>query len=162
MIVEGKSDEEIANRHFSTWIIHRRAFAEYRTLMKPDRDWKSDVFIYWGDTGTGKTRAVYEAEADLWIATDNSLNWFDGYTGQEAVLFDDFVSIKNEKFGFLLRLLDRYPMDVPVKGGFTKWLPKRIYFTSNLRVEDWFMGVSAASQSALRRRITDTVHFCAV
>lgn len=35
--------------------------------------------------------------------------WFDGYCGQEVVVFDDFRPWWC-RFDYLLRLLDRYPM----------------------------------------------------
>lgn len=88
------------------------------------------IWIY-GPTGTGKTRYVFDREDlnDLWLASVN-LQWFDGYTGQQAVLIDDFRG-NFCSFHSLLRYLDRYPMRVPVKGGFTVWKPTRIYITSS-------------------------------
>ncbi len=158
-IVDGATDLELADSHFGQWVFHRRAFNAYRQLLDGRRNFASEVHVYWGDTGTGKTRKVHDAEADLWTASDNQLVWFDGYQRQPAVLFDDFVGCKNSKFGFLLRLLDRYPMQVPVKGGFVNWAPKRIYITSNLDPRNWFLGVTAAQELALRRRFTSVTHF---
>lgn len=90
-----------------------------------------DVTWIYGPTGTGKTRYVFENEdlSNLWLASVN-LKWFDGYKGQEAVLIDDFRG-NFCRFHSLLRYLDRYPMDVPIKGGFAVWMPKRIYITSS-------------------------------
>lgn len=150
---------DIADSHFEEWLKFNKAFNHYRLLRAPRREWVTEVIVYYGPTGTGKTRKVHEEEKDLWVATDNTLKWFDGYENHEAVLFDDFVSIKNTKFGFLLQLLDRYGMHVPVKGGFVNWAPKRIYFTSNLPVEEWFTGVTHQQFQALKRRITKSVQF---
>lgn len=87
------------------------------------------TWIY-GPTGTGKTRFVFEEEKreDLWIASV-TLQWFDGYDGHPAVLIDDFRA-SYCPYHHLLRFLDRYPMPVPVKGGFTDWSPIRIYITT--------------------------------
>lgn len=82
----------------------------------------------WGPTGSGKTRRVVEAEEDLWISP-GELKWFDGYTNQKAALFDDFRA-NHCSFNYLLRLLDRYPLKVPIKGGFVDFVPERIYVTS--------------------------------
>lgn len=158
-IDDGADDNMIAESHFSQWVIHRRAFTEYRALRQEKRTWEPTVVVLWGDTGTGKTRHVYAIEDELWVAADNQLEWFNGYCGQDAVLFDDFVGCKNNKFGFLLRLLDRYPMSVPIKGGFVNWKPKRIYITSNLDPRCWFFGVTDQQQAALRRRFTRVTHF---
>lgn len=86
-----------------------------------------EVHWLWGETGTGKTRRVYELEPDVYVVPMN-FDWFDGYVGQEAVLFDEFRA--QIPMYQVLRLLDRYPMNVPVKGSFTPWVPKRIYITS--------------------------------
>ncbi len=162
LIHDGIEEEKLAEEHFSTWVIHRRAFREYRSLRSMPRNSPTEVYVFWGDTGTGKTQKVYGLEEDLWVAPDNQLNWFDGYSGQEAALFDDFVGCKNAKYGLLLRLLDRYPMQVPVKGGFTNWRPARVYITSNLPPEGWFFGVSELQRAALRRRLDSVEHFVTV
>jgi hypothetical protein len=155
LLDQGATEGHIADNYFSKWCIYRRAFRDYRLLKSVDRDFKSEVYIYYGDAGTGKTRAVFEKESDLWVAVDNQLNWFDGYSNNVAALFDDFVGCKISKFGLLLRLLDRYKMVVPVKGGFTNWAPRRIYITSNLHPDDWFLGATEAQKCALNRRITE-------
>lgn len=159
LIDDGHTIVDVAEECFAVFAKYERALRSYALMKATKRNWVTEVFVYWGTTGTGKTRRVHDQEEDLWVACDNQLRWFDGYEGQEAVLFDDFVSIKNEKFGFLLQLLDRYEMRVPVKGGFVNWSPKRVYFTSNLRFDEWFTGVSPSSFDALKRRITRCIHF---
>lgn len=156
---DGGRVADLAQDHFSLWLFHRRGFAEYVQLKRRSRDFKSMVTVLHGDTGTGKTRWVFENEPNLWISGDNGFSWFDGYDGHEAALFDDFTGVAPSKFGFLLKLLDRYPMKVPIKGGFVEWIPKRIYFTSNLPVEEWYTGVTDVQISALMRRIDHVKHF---
>lgn len=152
-IVSGASRREVSERYFSTWVIHRRAFGEYRSMLAPRRNTPSEVFVFWGSTGVGKTRRVVDAEPGLWISPDNSLTWFDGYEGQDAVLFDDFVGCPRGQIDFLLKMLDRYPMNVPIKGAFINWAPKRIYFTSNLPPEEWFPDLNPLRFAALLRRL---------
>lgn len=117
-----------------------------------------DVHIYYGDTGSGKTRAVYDKESldDLYVHPGG--HWFDGYDGQDAVLFDDF-SGSCFPISYFLKILDRYPMTVPVKGGFVNWKPRRIYVTSNLNPTEWYSGAHIEHQRALRRRFTHVIHF---
>jgi len=159
LIDQGKSLSIVADECFSVFLRYPKGLQQYASFKSVKRNWVTEVYVYYGKTGTGKTRAVHTKEASLWVAVDNSLCWFDSYSGEEAVLFDDFISVKNQKFGFLLQLLDRYAMQVPVKGGFVPWIPKRIYFTSNLPVDEWFTGVSPESLRALRRRITEEKEF---
>lgn len=130
-IKDGASPLEIAESHFSQWCIYRRSFGEYRRLLNAPRARpRIRVFVLWGRPGTGKTRYVYHRAPAVFPVPTTDLSWFDGYCGQADVLFDDY---RGEGSGsFLLRLLDIYPLQVPVKGGFVAWTPERIWITSNL------------------------------
>lgn len=153
---------DLWDRNFPACLKYQRGIEAYKSARIEKRTWKSDVYVFWGLTGSGKTRTVYESEDDLWIASDNQLSWFDGYSGQEAALFDDFTDVSMKKFGFFLRLLDRYPMQVPVKGGFVQWSPRRIYITSNLEPHAWCVQAPAASIAAMHRRFTEVKEFTTV
>lgn len=97
---------------------------------------KLPPFILWlsGSTGTGKTRAAHDlaqhlgCSDDIWLS-NSGLQWFDGYDGNAIALLDDYRT-GHCKFPFLLRLLDRYVIDVPIKGGFVRWAPKLIVITA--------------------------------
>lgn len=83
---------------------------------------------YYGSTGTGKTRlAVDEGGEDYWMSSAD-LRWFDGYHGQKTAILDD-IRTGSCPFNFLLRVLDRYKLDVPIKGGFSAWTPEVIIIT---------------------------------
>lgn len=109
--------------------------------------------VLYGSTGTGKTRYVHQQahlfyEDDIWIYPGQG--WFDGYQGQQVVVFDDFYG--DMPFGTLLKVLDRYKLDVPVKGGFTNWNPTRIYITSNVHPLCWYKDLNNHQEAALLRR----------
>lgn len=152
----GMQEDAIAEKHFSAWVRYSQSFQKYRALKSAkDRSWKTKVFVLWGETGTGKTRYVYDQIGDnqrIWVPGD--YEWFDGYTGQEIVLFDDFRG--EYPIQFLLKLLDRYPMSVKIKGSFTKWCPKKIYITSNVSPEDWYLNIDQRTRAALLRRIDNS------
>lgn len=114
------------------------------------REWKSLVIVYWGNTGLGKTRSVIENATDLWIYPGSG--WFDGYDGHAQALFDDF-SGGEFKINYLLKLLDRYPMQVPIKGNFANWAPHEIYLTSNINPRHWFPNAHPEHVEALFRRL---------
>ncbi|ARO38285.1 replicase [Circovirus sp.] len=91
------------------------------------RDFKSEVYWYWGESGTGKTRAIAEECRDgYW---HDGTKWFDGYDAHEEMILDDFRG-SNMKFNFLLKLLDRYPLRLEYKGGYRQMLSKKIYISS--------------------------------
>lgn len=152
-ISEGKSELFIAENHFSQWVVYRRSFTAYRRLLdNTPRDFKSFTNVLIGSTGTGKTRFVFQQHRDESIYVWSGDRWFDGYAGHAVALLDDFRG--ELEVGFLLRLLDRYPMQVPIKGGFVNWRPRRIYITSNRVPEFWWDDrvVDRESIDALKRR----------
>jgi len=153
MILNGSDDLEIANSNFSQWLYHRNSFNAYRLLVQERRNWVTKVYVLVGLPGTGKSRVCHASSRDLWVATDCSGSWFDGYQGQEDVLFDDFDGA-GAVIGLFLKLCDRYSMQVPVKGGFVNWKPKRIFFTSNVQPELWFPTAKVEQFAAFRRRVT--------
>lgn len=152
--MQGKSEKDIAEEYFSQWVVHRRSFAAYRNLIREKRIRTNlRVLLLIGDTGVGKTRYVHErAGSDLWSSVSRNLEWFDGYSGEGHVLFDDFRG--GPEFDFLLRLLDVYPISVPVKGSFVEWEPSTIWITSNWEIDRWYPSVDL---SPLQRRISRIV-----
>lgn len=152
-ILEGKDELEIANTHFKAWTKYHNSFSKYRALITPPRNSKTRVEVLWGGTGLGKSRYA----KDMADARGGGVyyhvgdRWFDGYTGQKNVIFDDFDG-SQVAFRQLLRLLDRYPMDVPIKGGFAIWNPKTIYITSNVPPSMWYQDQQFGP---LRRRLEE-------
>lgn len=124
-------------------------------LTPPPKD-PPEVYLLFGPTNVGKTRRFYEHEPDGWASPVTDGLWFDGYIGQEAALFDDFAG-KYNKLGLaqFLRVIDRYRVQLAIKGGFTWFTPKRIYITSNFHPLDWYDWAGRQQQyPALERRFT--------
>lgn len=92
------------------------------------RDWKPEVYWFYGSTGTGKTRAAMEMLVDPWISNKN-LKWWEGYDAHDDVCIDDFRG-DFCTFHELLRILDRYPYRIECKGSSRQLLAKRIVITS--------------------------------
>lgn len=85
---------------------------------------------HWGVSGSGKTHHCFEAHKPEDICIVNGMKWFDGYYGQKAILFDDVDEVEFDR-QMLLRITDKYPLQLPVKGSFFPCLATHIYFTSN-------------------------------
>lgn len=132
LIEEGVPEIEIATRFFPQWIQYRKSFSAYRNLLyRREIRLGVRVIIIYGRPGSGKTRLAYEFDGGLYACVSSKLQWFDGYDGHPTVLFDDFVG-GDVCASFVLRLLDVYPLQVPIKGGFIVWKPRTIFITSNL------------------------------
>lgn len=145
--------QDIWDEHFQTTLRHYKGFQEYKKIKTGHRTWKTVVTCYWGRTGTGKSRRCLElAPTAYWKTRDE---WWDGYEGQEDVILDDFYGWL--PWDFLLRLLDRYPLDVNAKGGGRRMVAKRIFLTSNKPPEEWYPNIP--DKSPLLRRIENTEYF---
>lgn len=122
-----------------------------------ERDFKTEVFYYYGEPGVGKSRRAKE-EA---MATNEPIyyksrgQWWDFYKNHENVIIDDFYGWI--PYDEMLKICDRYPYQVPVKGGYNIFNSKRIWITSNKPIEEiyHFPGYEA---TALRRRMTRIEH----
>jgi len=121
------------------------------------------VELLHGATGIGKTRSVMERHAlgtELYTSPLTSGFWFDGYDGHDVVLLDDFSgSASHFTLCNLLRLLDRYPVQVPIKGDFVWWYPRIVYVTTNNHPRLWYKWDRREGQyAALMRRFTTITH----
>lgn len=90
-----------------------------------------------GDTGLGKSYACWEAYPQLYKPYfGNSGIWWDGYSGQEVVLFEEFCGqVPLQK---MLDMLDPYPLFVEVKGGTTRFCARVIILLSNDPPRSWY------------------------
>lgn len=123
------------------------------THVEKKRDWAPEVTWLYGPTGCGKTRRAFEETNNPWISGKN-LKWWEGYDAHEDVIIDDFRK-DFCTFHELLRILDRYPYTVEVKGGSRQLLAKRIYITSCFHPEKVYDTREDIAQ--LIRRITHIV-----
>lgn len=155
----GATALEIADEHFSTWVTYRRSFAAYRQLKVTPRTWPfstPDVYFIHGATGVGKTHSVYESLHQQLYRHIGSKTFFDGYQGHNAVLFDDVDPNLFTPYRWL-QLLDKYPLDVEIKGGTTPFVATVIIITSNLEPRLFTHGWDPGHVDAFMRRITHVV-----
>lgn len=110
------------------FVKYHGGFAKLDTMFQTKRSTKPEVIWIYGDTGTGKTRQVHDNETSLFVA-HASHQWWDGYRQQDAILIDD-MRASWAPFNILLKILDRYQMQVQIKGGFVELNSPRIYITS--------------------------------
>lgn len=160
-IKEGADNRGLWEEHFPTMVKYHRAVAAYRLAVGQGNREPPEVIVYWGPTGTGKTRRVHHETGGAVCAVDvphkiGASAWFDGYDGCANVLIDDFGG--EYPINFFKRLTDRYRMIVPVKGGFVQWCPSKIYITSNCEPQHWYPEERQADRDAVARRISVCVH----
>lgn len=108
--------------------------------------------MYWGPTGTGKSRRAWESGGDGAYAKCPRSKFWDGYQAQETVIIDEFRG--GIDVAHLLRWFDRYPCRVEIKGSSRPLMAKTIWITSNLHPHDWYPDLDVATTLALMRRLT--------
>lgn len=112
--------------------------------------------LFYGSTGTGKSRLAYYQYPDAFSKTAGP--WWDQYASEETVLFDDFDS-NSLDIGEFLRIIDRYPYKVPYKGGFHRMVSTHFIITSNHLPTDWWPNASLERLAAVYRRINRVYEF---
>ncbi|AJD07533.1 replication-associated protein [Sewage-associated circular DNA virus-20] len=116
--------------------------AEYRVLKEQQQDRNLatlDTLTHqwrWGKAGCGKSKPARDANPDAYLKMCNK--WWDGYTGQEVVIIEDFDPDHKCLVHHLKIWADRYAFPAEVKGGKIDIRPKTIIITSNYHPRDIF------------------------
>lgn len=114
------------------------------------------ISVYWGRTGTGKSRLAWE-QAGMDAYSKDPLNkWWDGYQDQKHVVIDEFRGIVG--ISHILRWFDRYPTRVESKGASLRLNAHSFWITSNLDPRNWYPELDQETRDALLRRLNIT-HF---
>ena len=110
----GMALSKVAEEFSLAWVAHGRGLTSLRQQLKLDADRRSSgprarrYGCYGGPSGTGKSRFVAARWPDaFWKAPESK--WWDGYSGQETVVLDDFKDYAMPLVE-LQRLLDWYPV----------------------------------------------------
>lgn len=135
-----------------------RALARSIEMRVPEwRDVK--VHVIFGPSGVGKSRRVRELEKSdeiYSLSLCGSNLWFQGYKGEKVLLIEEFTG--QIQFTELLKLLDGYKYQLPIKGGHSYALWERVYITSNFHPKCWYSEYAKNHcTDALARRITDVL-----
>jgi len=153
-IKEGSSLRDLAMGDHSVAVVKfHKGLTVLRSLTAQVRDQSRPpvVFWLWGETGVGKTRCAISFADTVcggryWISS-GGLRWFSGYDGQPVAILDDFREkhLSNPNgFAWFLRLLDRYPMEVEFKGGFSWAVWDTVVITTNVHPSQWYTGVDVS------------------
>lgn len=134
----------------------------YRTIRAINADFAKPVGmertcnVYWGKTGTGKSRMAWERAGLDAYPKDPRTKFWCGYNSQRHVVIDEFRG--GIDIAHLLRWLDRYPVIVEIKGGAVVFRAVEVWITSNLDPRQWYPELDEDTRDALLRRLTIT-HF---
>lgn len=150
-----------------TFVKHFKGLERLESISRPPLAMERRICVYYGLSGSGKTRTAYEIahsqydEKDIYTfhkLASGTTEWWDGYTGQKCVIVDEMLGSKF-LFDRFLQILDRHPVTVPFKGGSTQFAAELIIITSNKKPSEWYGG---GSWNILRRRIHECRRFVLV
>lgn len=126
-----------------------RALERVRQISRTSKMRKMNVIVLHGPTGTGKSYAAWSAFPDLYSKPDGQ--WWDGYDGQKVVLLDDFNG--DVPITTLLKWLDPYPVQLPVKGTFVAAQYETVIITCNRIPYEWYPSADRKHVDALYDRL---------
>lgn len=97
------------------------------------------VLVLWGPPRIGKTTCAYALSPSLFrlpLPTRNETLWWDGYHGEQVVLFDDFYG--QVPMTRMMNLLDSWPLRLGIKGAHTYAWWNTFVITSNAPPDAWY------------------------
>jgi len=93
------------------------------------QDVAPEVHWFYGPTASGKSREAFAQAGENAYVVPTTGRFWDGYAGEECVIFDDFRSTQID-FALFLKILDRYRMSVEVKGSSVKLAATKFWITT--------------------------------
>ena len=163
MVRDGKSNAEILAEVPTAFSkLHYIDTARQTLLEEQFKDtWRSlHVTYLWGDTGAGKTRSVMETYGYSKVyQVTNYEHPFDGYKGQEVIIFEEFRS--SLRIDDMLKYLDGYPLMLPCRYADKVACYTQVFIISNISLEQQYPNVQVDNPetwAAFRRRIHSVQH----
>lgn len=127
-----------------------RTVEKYLAYNEAERHFKPFVIYLYGESGTGKSRIceyITDYLGDTYYCKKD-LKWFDKYDAHENIVVEEFrpedCSCKE-----FLRLLDRVPYSVAIKGGHREMLAHNIFI--NTSINPSFIYCNESTKQILRR-----------
>lgn len=119
------------------------------------------TYIY-GKTGTGKTRGIIDTYGviNVFRLTDYSRGCFDGYKGQDVIMFEEFNS--SFKIQLMLNYLDIYPLELPCRYNNKTACYTKVFIISNMPLYLQYQDIQSQypeTWNAFLRRIDKVIEY---
>lgn len=152
-IGSGMSIMEISENHFGSYLRYNKGIEKYIGMRAKPRTVKTHVSLFIGPPGCGKTtrvRKIVEEGNDTvyWKAPNNK--WWDYYSGEKIVVFDDFSGGWFDR-STLLQVLDAVPLRIECKGGTAQLQATQAYITCNYGPGCWYNEKYGPAEAIFRR-----------
>jgi hypothetical protein len=134
-IKAGKRKRELVNEFFPQYVRYGRGLREAQNELTEPRMCKPeemDCRWYYGGSGIGKTRVVYdEFGLQNIYRKKGTTKWWDKYDHEKVVLVNEYRRSNDFDYTELLELMDVYPFAGETKGGHVEVTSKTIVVTSS-------------------------------
>lgn len=151
---------DIAKMYPHMYIKYHKGIHALCTVYQPLRTKPPNIVLFFGTTGTGKTRDAFRLYKNVFRKAPDT-RWFDGYHNQQTLLLDDFCGrMSKMSLSYLLQLLDRYDIRIEIKCSYTNLVSTTIVITTNIHPWLWYDYSEREEQyKALARRITKVMWY---
>lgn len=162
-IVNGSTVQSIARDYPGKFIQYGRGMSFLESILRRDQQLpfrRLQVHVWWGKTGTGKTRTFfsqYKIDNSYRFLYRNNGDFWDGYSGQKNILFDEFES--QVRLSDMLMYMDGYPLQLNVKFGHTYAQWDTVTIISNSNPQTFYHNCSKERRDAFARRVNQVIEY---
>lgn len=159
-ILDGATERYMIENHTAEYLRSASGIRQAIITLRTAPEWRDvKVFVFWGKTGTGKTRLARKLCREFQggregyrktLGTRGPLQW-DSYEDEEAIIIDEF---KDETYPItaLLEDLDGHPLKRAKLYGQIIAMWRLVFITTNQNPADWYRNAAHEHRQALYRR----------
>lgn len=133
--------KRIVEEHTPVFIKYHAGVTKAYAILAPATYRETITISYWyGPTAIGKSSYVRDITQDknVYYVNDHDKSWFDGYTDENIVVFDEFQGLFDKSI--MLKILDGSPVNVWVKGASVPFRAHHIFIISNKNILGMYGG----------------------
>lgn len=158
-IAQGTPIYDIMSRFPRQFMRNHAAISKLCAMYDKPREYGPiTVEIWWGVTGSGKSYKAFHEHPEAYRKTIPG-KWWEGYRGEKTVVFEEFNPEEDKELRLpeLLKILDKYPYQVEIKGASMQLKANHFIFTTNIDPREWYKG--HPQMPAFCRRVNKVIRF---
>lgn len=159
-IMDGASVDDIALENPVAFHQYGRTLERLQTirLRRQHRTWYTQGIWVWGPSGVGKSHMAFENYSyETHYIKNLNEDWWDGYTGQEVVILNEYKG--QLTLGEIFDLVDKWPKTVKYRNREpVPFLAKTVYITSSKNPYEMYTSLGKEEKSIQFERRFKTIY----